>query len=228
MKSNYSELNDSEWLAERYESGMDHTDIAETVGCAPRTVIDWTCHHGLTQCLPAQAQTESDVVTREWLEQQIDEHDSLNAIAEGTPHTSYTVSRWAIRYGCDEPDGSDDDNTGIDGLPDEGEWPDHAKTGQPWQDEAQLRRAYHEYLWSPSDIGKWCDVSPGLIRSEMERKGIGLRDTGTAIRLHNMRENGMSLAHRKAVVRGFGEDSDGETNEPDDTTVEWSRLAADD
>ena len=222
MKSNHSELNDAEWLREQYESGMEHTDIAETIGCESRTVIDWTCHHGLTQHLPAQPQTESDVVTREWLEQQIATHDSLEAIAEGTVHTSHTVSRWAIRYAIDVPEQDSEEDNGISGLPDEGEWPDHAKTGQPWQDEAQLRRAYHDYLWSPSDIGEWCGVSPGLIRSEMERKGIELRDSGTAITLYNLRKKGHSLAYRKSVIRGFGTDG------ADDTTVEWTRLQSDD
>jgi len=217
MKSNHDELNDRAWLAEQYDAGMTASEIAETVGCASRTVIDWSCHHGLTSDLPDQAQTESDVVTREWLAQQVPESDSLKAVAEGTPHTSHTITRWVIRYGLEVPDGRETDD-GICGLPDKGEWPDHAKTGQPWQDAEQLRRAYHEYLWSPSDIGGWCGVSASLIRTEMERKGIELRDSSTAITLYNMRERGMSLAHRKSVIRGFGQDSD------NDTTVEWTRL----
>jgi len=220
IESAHDELNDGEWLAEQYDAGMTAGEIAETIGCASRTVIDWSCHHGLTADLPLQAQTESDVFTREWLERQVAEHESLEALARGTPHTSHTITRWVIRYGIDAPDGNESDgDSGISGLPDEGEWPDHAKTGQPWQDTEQLRRAYHECLWSPTDIGKWCDVCPDLIRSEMERRGIELRDQRTAVKIRRMRDNGASLSHRRAVLRGFGQDSDA-----NDTTVEWTRL----
>jgi len=218
MKSNHPELNNREWLADQYDAGMTASEIAAAVGCESRTVIDWSCHHGLTANLPQQAQTESDVITREWLQRQVAKHDSLEAIAEGTAHTSHTVTRWAIRYGIDVPDGRETDDE-ISGLPDEGEWPDHAKTGHAWQDEAQLRRAYKEHLWSAADIGRFCGVNPSTIRSEMERKDIELRDQGTAITLRNMRDRGMSLAHRKSVVRGFGGDTDAS-----DETVEWTRL----
>jgi len=57
----------------------------------------------------------------------------------------------------------------------------------------------------------------------MERKGIELRDQGTAVQLRHLRDEGMSLAYRQSVVNGFGQDSD-----VSDTTVEWTRLTEDD
>jgi len=56
----------------------------------------------------------------------------------------------------------------------------------------------------------------------MERKGIELRDQGTAVQLRRLRDEGMSLAYRQSVVNGFGEDSNAS-----DTTVEWTRLTDD-
>jgi len=219
MEPDYDELNDRQWLVERYESGASYTEIADRLGCAKRTVLNWSLHHGLGEHLPDRVSRARDDLTSEWLQQAVDEHGSIRAAARNSErHSPGVLTEWAVRYAIDVPDDGDDDS-GISGLPDDGEWPDHAKTGQPWQDERQLRRAYHEYLWSPTDIGQWCDVSPGLIRSEMERKGIELRDQGTAVKLRRLRDKGMSLAHRQSIVNGFGEDSDAS-----DTTVEWTRL----
>jgi len=218
LQSDHDELNDCEWLAGCYESGMGHRDIAARLGCAKRTVINWTLHHSLDEHLPDQVSRDRGDLKREWLQQAVDDHGSVRAAARNSErHSASVLQQWAVRYAVDIPDNGDD-NSGISGLPDD-EWPDHAKTGQLWQDAKQLRRAYHEYLWSPSDIGRWCDVSPGLIRSEMERKGIELRDQGTAVQLRQLRDKGMSLAYRQSVVSGFGQDSDAS-----DTTVEWTRL----
>jgi len=221
LTSDHDELNDRQWLAEQYERGMDQRDIADRLDCANNTVINWTLYHDLGQHLPSQVSRSRDDLTREWLQQAVDEHGSVRAAALNSErHSLGVLDEWAVRYAIELPEDSGEDS-GISGLPDDGEWPDHAKTGQPWQDERQLRRAYEDYLWSPSDIAKWCGVSHGLIRSEMRRHDIELRDQGTAQRLRHLRDKGHSLPHRKSVLNGFGE------GDASDTTVEWTRLTDD-
>jgi hypothetical protein len=222
MKSNYDELNGPGWLREKYEYGMDTTEIARDLGCQPSTVTSWTIHHGLYEYVKPQAKLEKNDLSKEWLQDKVDEYGSLDAVANNTGWSRGTLGRWAIRYRIDVPEDDEDDNS-ISGLPDE--WPSYAKTGQPWQDEAQLRRAYHEYLWSPADIASICDVNEGVVRYEMERKGMEMRDTAEGMRIGQMREKGLSLEQRRAALRRMRDD---EPDEDDGYDVEWSKLAAGD
>lgn len=155
--SQYDELNDAEWLREKYvEENLSTSEIADIVECGTMTVNNHLARHGIERDRSIKNVKNERVTDEEWLrEQYVEEQRSAADIADELGYgSSKHVVKWLKRHGIEVRSGG------------ETVWYPELN------DEEYLREKYTEERMTLSELAEEIGCSPKAVHDALQKHEV--------------------------------------------------------